>query len=92
MFIVWFAIGLELIFITFLLQLFLAQMSSLSISSSAAYSSTFSNLIYVSIDKILVYLKVSMHHGSVLRLLMFGVVMDVIPCEARSGMPSESLC
>ena len=44
-FIVRFIIGLELLFITFLLQLFLPQMSSLSISSSTTYSSTFSNHI-----------------------------------------------
>ena len=49
-FIVRFTKGLELLFITFLLQFFLAQMSSLSISSSATYSSTFSNHICVSID------------------------------------------
>ena len=50
-FIVRFTIGLELLFIPFLLKFFLAQMSSLSISSSATYSSTFSNHIYVSIDR-----------------------------------------
>ena len=36
-FIVRFTKGLELLFITFLLQFFLEQMSSLSISSSATY-------------------------------------------------------
>ena len=36
-FIVRFTIGLEFLFIQFLLQFFLAQMSSLSISSSATY-------------------------------------------------------
>ena len=88
-FIVRFTKGLELLFITFLPQFFLAQMSSLSISSSATYSSTFSNHICVSIDIISVYSKASMHQGPVLSPLLFGVVMDVIPHEARSGIPSE---
>ena len=30
-----------------------------------------------------------MQQGSVLSPLLFGVVMDVIPREARSGIPSE---
>ena len=87
-FIVQFTIGLEFLFITFLLQFFLAHMSSLSISSSATYSSTFSSHIYLSIDIISVYcLKVAMHQGSVLSPRLFGVV----PGEARSGIPSELL-
>ena len=57
LFIVQFTIGLEFLFIQFLLQFFLAHMSSLSISSSATYGSTFSNPIYLSIDIISVYLK-----------------------------------
>ena len=65
-FIVRFTIGLEFLFIQFHLQFFLVQMSSLSISSSATYSSTFSNHnIYLSIDIISVYLKVAMHQRSV---------------------------
>ena len=32
-----------------------------------------------------------MHQGSVLSPLLFGVVIDVIPREARSGIPSEWL-
>ena len=75
-FIVLFTIGLEFLFIQFLLQFFLDQMSSMSISSSATYSSTFSNHIYLSIDIISVYLKVAMHQWSVLSPLLF-VVMDV---------------
>ena len=89
MFIVRFTIGLEVLFIQFLLQFFLAQMSSLSISSSATYSSTLSNHIYLSIDIISVYLKVAMHQRSVLSPLLFVVVMDVVPSDARSGIPSE---
>ena len=55
-------------------------MSSLSISGSATYSSTFSNhIIYVSIDILSVFMKVVMHQGSVLSPLMLSVVMDVIP-------------
>ena len=88
-FIVRFTIGLEFLFILFLLQFFLAQMSSLWISSSAKYSSTFSNHIYLSIDIISVYLKVAMHQRSVLSPLLFVVVMDVVPSDARSGIPSE---
>ena len=65
-------------------------MSSLWISSSAKYSSTFSNHIYLSIDIISVYLKVAMHQRSVLSPLLF-VVMDVVPSDARSGIPSELL-
>ena len=65
-------------------------MSSLWISSSAKYSSTFSNHIYLSID-ISVYLKVAMHQRSVLSPLLFVVVMDVVPSDARSGIPSELL-
>ena len=30
-----------------------------------------------------------MHQGSVLSPLLVGVVMDVIPREAKSGIPSE---
>ena len=37
----------------------------LSISSSAIYSSTFSNHIILSVDIISVYLKVAMHQGMV---------------------------
>ena len=88
-FIVRFTIGLEFIFILFLLKFFLAQMSSLSISNSATYSSTFSN--HVSIDIISVYWKIPMHQGTVLSPLLFSVVMDVIPSEARSGIHSEWL-
>ena len=32
-----------------------------------------------------------MHQGSVLSSLLFGVVMDVVSSEARSGIPSELL-
>ena len=32
-----------------------------------------------------------MHQGSVLSPLLFGVVMDVVPSEASSGIPSELL-
>ena len=46
-FIVRFTIGLELLFILFLLQFFLAQMSSLWISGSATYSATHSLTIYI---------------------------------------------
>ena len=60
-FIVKLTIGLEFLFITFILQFYLTQMSFLSISSSAIYSSTFSNHIYLSVDIISVYLKVAMH-------------------------------
>ena len=66
-------------------------MSSLWISSSATYSSAFSNHIYLSIDIISVYLKVAMHQRSVLSPLLFVVVMDVVPSDARSGIPSELL-
>ena len=76
-FLVRFTIGLEFLFIQFHLQFFLTQMSSLSISSSAAYSSTFSNHIY--------------NQRSALSPLLFVVVIDVIPREARSGIPSELL-
>ena len=79
-FIVRFTMGLEFLFIQFLLQLFLVQMSSLSISSSATYASTFSNHIYLSIDIITVYFK-----------NVFVVVMDVVFSKARSGIPSELL-
>ena len=88
-FIVQFTKGLEFLFILFLLQFFLAKMSSLSISSSATYSSTFSShILYLSIDIISVYLKVDMHQGSVLSPLLFSVVMDVVPSEARNGIRS----
>ena len=90
-FIVRFTIGLVFLFITFLLQFFLAQMSSLPMSSSAIYSSTFSSHIYLSVDIILVYLKVVMHQGSVLSPLLFAVVIDVVSSEVRSGIPSELL-
>ena len=66
-------------------------MSPLSISSSAIYSSTFSNHVYLSQDMILVYLKVGRNQRSVLSPLLFAVVMDVIPSEARSSIPSELL-
>ena len=89
-FIVRFTIGLEFLLIQFLLRLFLAQTCSLSISSSATYPSTFSNHIYLSIDIISVYLKVTMHQGTVLSPLLF-VVMAVVPSEARSGIHSELL-
>ena len=69
----------------------MAHMSSLSMSMSAIYSSTFSNHIYLSVDIISVYLKVVMHQGSVFGPLLFGVVMDVVPSEARSGIPFELL-
>ena len=32
-----------------------------------------------------------MHQGYVLSPLLFGVVMDVVPSESRSGIPSELL-
>ena len=66
-------------------------MSSMWISSSAIYSSTFYNHIYLPLDLILVCLKVAMHQGSVLSPLLFGVVMDVVSSETRSGIPSELL-
>ena len=90
-FIIRFTIELELIFIKFLLQFFLTQMYSLSISSSAIYYSTFSNHIYLSVDTMSVYLNVAMHQGYILSPLLFGVVMDVVPSEARSSIPSELL-
>ena len=85
-FIVWCTIGLEFKFITFILQFFLAQMSFLLMSSSAIYSSTFSNHTYVSVS-----LKGIMHQGSALCPLLFGVVMGVVPSEASSGIPFELL-
>ena len=90
-FIVRFTIGLEFLFIQFHLEFFLAQMSSISISSSTTYSSTFSNHIYLSIDIISVYFKFAMHQRSVLSLLLFVVIMDVVHSDARSGIPSEFL-
>ena len=90
-FIVRFTIGLEFLFITLLLQFFVAQMSSLSMSWSAIYSSTFSNHIHLSVYILSVYLKVVMHQGSVLSPLLFGVVMDVVSSEERSGIPFELL-
>ena len=66
-------------------------MSSLSISSSAIYSSTFSNHVYLSVDIISVYLKVAISLYSVLSPLQFGVVMDVVPSEVRSNIPSMLL-
>ena len=59
-------------------------MSSLSVSCSLT-------IIYLSIDIILVYMKVVMHQGCVLSPLLFGVVMDVFHSEAKSGIPSELL-
>ena len=85
-FIVRFTIGYEFLFIAFLLHVLLVQMSYLSISSSAIYSSTLSNLIYL-----LVYLKVGMNQWSVFCPLMFAIVIDVVPSEVRSGIPSELL-
>ena len=35
--------------------------------------------------------KVGLHQGSVLSLLLFAAVMDVLSSEARSGLPSELL-
>ena len=32
-----------------------------------------------------------MHQGSALSTLLFGVVMDLVPSEASSGIPSELL-
>ena len=32
-----------------------------------------------------------MHHGSVLSPLLFGIVMDVVSSEGRSGIPPELL-
>ena len=87
--IVRFTIGYEFLFTTFFLQFVLVQMSSLSKSSSTIYSSTFSNHVYLSADIISVYLKVAMHQGFVSSPLLFGVVMDVVSSEARSGIPSE---
>ena len=81
----------EFLFISFLLQFVLVQMSSLSKSNSAIYSSTLSNHVYLSLDIILVYLKVAMHQGSVLSLLLFGVVMDVFPIKAKNVIVSELL-
>ena len=66
-------------------------MFPLSISSSAIYSSTFSNHIHFSVYIISVYLKVYMHQRSVLSTLLFAVVMDVVPREAKSGMHYEFL-
>ena len=60
-FIVRFTIGFEFLFTIFLLQFFLAQVSSLSMSSSAIYYSTLSNHIYLSVDIISVYLNDVMH-------------------------------
>ena len=40
---------------------------------------------------ILVYLKVVMNQWSVFSPLMFAVVMDIVPSEARSGISSELL-
>ena len=36
-------------------------------------------------------MKVGLHQGSVLSLLLFTAVMDVVSSEARSGLPSELL-
>ena len=67
-------------------------MSSLLISSSAIHSSTFSNHVYLSLDIILVYLKVGMNQWSALSPLLFAVVMAVVSSEVRSVIPSELLC
>ena len=64
-------------------------MFSLSMSSSAIYTSTFSSHLYLSVDIISVYLKVVMHQGSVLSQL--NVVPRCCPREARCGIPSELL-
>ena len=53
------------------------------------YYYTFSNHVYLSLDMILVYLKVGMNQWSVFSPLLFAVVMDVVPSEARSGIPSK---
>ena len=50
-------------------------MYSLYISSFAIYFTTFSNDIYLSVDIISVYLKVSMHQWSVLSPQLFTIVM-----------------
>ena len=71
-----------------LLKFFLAQMSSLSISSSVIYYSTFSNHINLSVAIISVYLKVVMHQGSVWSPLLFSVAVDVVP---RKAIHSELL-
>ena len=36
-------------------------------------------------------MNVSLHQGSVLSLLLFAAVMDLVSSEARSGLPSELL-
>ena len=36
-------------------------------------------------------MKVGLHQGSVLSLLLFAAVMDVVSSDARSGLPSELL-
>ena len=70
-FIVQFTIGYEFLFIAFLLQFFLVQMSSLCISSSSIYYSTISNRVYLSLDMILLNLKVGMNQWSVLSPPLF---------------------
>ena len=76
-----FTIGSEFLFITFLHQFFMVQLSSLPISSSAIYSFTFTNHVYLSLDIILAYLKVGMNQWSVLSLLLFAVVhSDLTSC------------
>ena len=73
-----FTIGLEFLFITFLLQFFLVQISSLSTSSSDIYSSTFSNHIYLSVDIKSVCYKVVMHQGSVLSPLLLSWMLSPV--------------
>ena len=85
-FIVRLTIGLEFLFMLFLLQFFLAQMSSLSISSSVTYSSTCSSHIYIYNISIFEHC-----YASRVCIKSIAVVMDVVPREARSGMPSELL-
>ena len=63
-FIVRVTIGFEFLFMAFLLQFFLAQMSSLSISSTATYPTTFSNHIYLSIDIIITGEYIVVHDNS----------------------------
>ena len=36
-------------------------------------------------------IKIGLHQGSVLSLLLFAVVMDVVSSEAKIGLPSELL-
>ena len=59
------------------------------LSVSLLYSSRLSNHIYLSVAIILVYLKVGVNQCSVLSPLLFAVLMNVVPSEARSGIPSK---